>query len=199
MVCDKCEKKLGKVITPDTWKSGARNTTGNDPLSYHLQILVIFPVNVWFADRLLFPPINVESGGRVVGENKALSSKKSSSRFTPYGEFRNCRICRCKVHQPSSFYCQGRYLSKRIPSRLLDLKQAKFNFSPHIWYLRDSSLCLQKGNMFNVWNQVAFNQKLCPIIDLAFWSGSPQHDRIRALDNFKRSPVLNPHTSRICG
>lgn len=27
MVCEKCEKKLGKVITPDTWKSGARNTT----------------------------------------------------------------------------------------------------------------------------------------------------------------------------
>ncbi|XP_059386918.1 cysteine-rich PDZ-binding protein isoform X3 [Carassius carassius] len=27
MVCEKCEKKLGRVITPDTWKDGARNTT----------------------------------------------------------------------------------------------------------------------------------------------------------------------------
>ncbi|CAK9293769.1 unnamed protein product [Gordionus sp. m RMFG-2023] len=27
MVCDKCEKKLGKVITPDPWKSGSRNNT----------------------------------------------------------------------------------------------------------------------------------------------------------------------------
>lgn len=27
MVCEKCEKKLAKVITPDPWKSGARNTT----------------------------------------------------------------------------------------------------------------------------------------------------------------------------
>ncbi|EDO33267.1 predicted protein [Nematostella vectensis] len=27
MVCDKCQKKLGKVITPDPWKSGARNNT----------------------------------------------------------------------------------------------------------------------------------------------------------------------------
>ena len=27
MVCEKCQKKLGKVITPDTWKDGARNTT----------------------------------------------------------------------------------------------------------------------------------------------------------------------------
>merc|ERR1712136_99532 len=27
MVCEKCEKKLGRVITPDKWKDGARNTT----------------------------------------------------------------------------------------------------------------------------------------------------------------------------
>lgn len=27
MVCANCEKKLGKVITPDPWKAGARNTT----------------------------------------------------------------------------------------------------------------------------------------------------------------------------
>jgi hypothetical protein len=27
MVCDKCEKKLAKVICPDKWKDGARNTT----------------------------------------------------------------------------------------------------------------------------------------------------------------------------
>ncbi|MED6191752.1 hypothetical protein PIB30_003554 [Stylosanthes scabra] len=27
MVCEKCEKKLGKVIVPDKWKEGASNTT----------------------------------------------------------------------------------------------------------------------------------------------------------------------------
>jgi len=27
MVCENCQKKLGKVITPDPWKTGARNTT----------------------------------------------------------------------------------------------------------------------------------------------------------------------------
>uniref|UniRef100_A0A8C2V438 Cysteine-rich PDZ-binding protein n=1 Tax=Chinchilla lanigera TaxID=34839 RepID=A0A8C2V438_CHILA len=27
MVREKCEKKLGTIITPDTWKDGARNTT----------------------------------------------------------------------------------------------------------------------------------------------------------------------------
>ncbi|KAI9293749.1 hypothetical protein K502DRAFT_305876 [Neoconidiobolus thromboides FSU 785] len=31
MVCKKCEKKLGKVICPDKWKDGARNSsTGKD-------------------------------------------------------------------------------------------------------------------------------------------------------------------------
>ncbi|RHZ10860.1 hypothetical protein DYB31_012323, partial [Aphanomyces astaci] len=28
MVCDKCEAKLSKVIVPDRWKDGARNTAG---------------------------------------------------------------------------------------------------------------------------------------------------------------------------
>ncbi|XP_064622671.1 cysteine-rich PDZ-binding protein-like [Lineus longissimus] len=27
MVCEKCQKKLGKVITPDPWKAGASNVT----------------------------------------------------------------------------------------------------------------------------------------------------------------------------
>ncbi|KAL7213661.1 hypothetical protein ACSBR2_016231 [Camellia fascicularis] len=27
MVCEKCEKKLTKVIVPDKWKAGASNTT----------------------------------------------------------------------------------------------------------------------------------------------------------------------------
>lgn len=59
MVCDKCEAKLGKVITPDPWKSGARNT--------------------------------VESGGRKVNENKALSSSLKTSRSNPVGVLRPCR------------------------------------------------------------------------------------------------------------
>ncbi|OQR92062.1 hypothetical protein ACHHYP_04080 [Achlya hypogyna] len=28
MVCGKCEEKLSKLIVPDKWKDGARNTTG---------------------------------------------------------------------------------------------------------------------------------------------------------------------------
>ncbi|XP_022251723.1 cysteine-rich PDZ-binding protein-like isoform X3 [Limulus polyphemus] len=81
MLRDGGQKKLGKVITPDTWKDGARNTT--------------------------------ESGGRVVNENKALTSKKA--RFAPYSKFDQCRICRQKVHQVGSHYCQACAYKKVVP------------------------------------------------------------------------------------
>ncbi|KAH9406890.1 PREDICTED: cysteine-rich PDZ-binding protein-like [Rhagoletis zephyria] len=80
MVCEKCQKKLGKVITPDAWKSGARNTT--------------------------------EGGGRSINENKALTSKKN--RFTPYTKFETCKICKQKVHQAGSHYCQSCAYKKAI-------------------------------------------------------------------------------------
>ena len=96
MVCDKCEKKLGRVITPDPWKSGARNT--------------------------------LESGGRKVGENKAISGNKA--RFNPYtSKFESCRICRQKVHQVGSHYCQACAYKKAICAmcgkKLLDTKNYK--------------------------------------------------------------------------
>ncbi|CAG2061035.1 unnamed protein product [Timema podura] len=96
MVCDKCEKKLGRVITPDPWKSGARNT--------------------------------VESGGRKIGENKAITGNKS--RFSPYtAKFETCRICRQKVHQVGSHYCQACAYKKGICAmcgkKLLDTKNYK--------------------------------------------------------------------------
>ena len=36
MVCDACEKKLSKVIVPDKWKDGARNTTGGSDGGRHV-------------------------------------------------------------------------------------------------------------------------------------------------------------------
>lgn len=42
MVCEKCEAKLAKIVTPDPWKSGARNTTeGKLPIN-RLQKSLIF-------------------------------------------------------------------------------------------------------------------------------------------------------------
>jgi hypothetical protein len=96
MVCEKCEKKLGRIITPDPWKSGARNT--------------------------------VESGGRKVGENKAITGNKF--RFSPYtSKFETCRICRQKVHQVGSHYCQACAYKKAICAmcgkKLLETKNYK--------------------------------------------------------------------------
>ena len=95
MVCDKCQAKLGKVITPDPWKSGARNTT--------------------------------EGGGRKLNENKALASK---ARFNPYkAKFESCRICKQKVHQAGSYYCQPCAYKKGICSmcgkQIIDTKSYK--------------------------------------------------------------------------
>ena len=38
MVCSDCEKKLSKVIVPDKWKAGARNTTGGADGSYSCNV-----------------------------------------------------------------------------------------------------------------------------------------------------------------
>lgn len=93
MVCKDCEKKLGRVICPDPWKSGARNT--------------------------------VESGGRKVGENKVLTSRKS--RFAPYTTFAKCKICKQTVHQAGSHYCQGCAYKKGICAmcgkQIIDVKK----------------------------------------------------------------------------
>ncbi|TMW64274.1 hypothetical protein Poli38472_012896 [Pythium oligandrum] len=54
MVCDKCEEKLSKLVVPDKWKDGARNTTGG------------------------------KDGGRAVGSASRLSEKRQrSNRFAP--------------------------------------------------------------------------------------------------------------------
>jgi hypothetical protein len=50
MVCEKCEAKLSKLIVPDKWKDGARNTTGG------------------------------KDGGRQIGSNKILEKKTRSNR-----------------------------------------------------------------------------------------------------------------------
>ena len=42
----------------------------------------------------------VQSGGRKLNENKALSSKKKVF-------FTICRLCKSKVHQKGCHYCQG--------------------------------------------------------------------------------------------
>uniref|UniRef100_A0A669PIX0 Cysteine-rich PDZ-binding protein n=1 Tax=Phasianus colchicus TaxID=9054 RepID=A0A669PIX0_PHACC len=81
--------------------------------------------NVLLCACILF----IESGGRKLNENKALTSKKA--RFDPYGKnkFAICRICKSSVHQPGSHYCQGCAYKKGICSmcgkKVLDTKNYK--------------------------------------------------------------------------
>lgn len=69
------EKKLGRVITPDTWKDGARNTTG------YVLYLLLAHICSHCASIIQKAIISVlclaESGGRKLNENKMLTSKKA--------------------------------------------------------------------------------------------------------------------------
>ncbi|KAM6951455.1 cysteine-rich PDZ-binding protein [Aplochiton taeniatus] len=100
MVCEKCEKKLGKVITPDTWKDGARNTTegGGRKLNENKALT---------AKKARFDPYG--------------KSGKSG--------FATCRICKSSVHQLGSHYCQGCAYKKGICAmcgkKVLDTKNYK--------------------------------------------------------------------------
>ncbi|XP_055919211.1 cysteine-rich PDZ-binding protein [Eupeodes corollae] len=96
MVCEKCEAKLSKIITPDPWKAGARNTT--------------------------------KPGGRKVNENKALTSAREKA--SPMSRsLAPCRICRQKVYQAGSHYCQSCAYKKGICAmcgkKLMDTKMYK--------------------------------------------------------------------------
>jgi len=102
MVCEKCERKgkLGKVINPDPWKAGSSNNTTP----------------------------GASSGSRKVGENKLLTSKKN--RFNPTdSDFKKCRICKQKVHQVNSHYCQECAYKKGICAmcghKIIDTKMYK--------------------------------------------------------------------------
>jgi len=70
----------------------------------------------------------IESGMRKVGENKLLSKQSvAQQRFSPYEN--KCKICKQKVHQMHSVYCQACAYKKGICSmcgkQILDVKNLK--------------------------------------------------------------------------
>src|SRR5690625_4169260 len=87
------------------------------------QVLVILQVSCNLSETLAGSSSELslfsipESGGRSVNENKALTSKKN--RFTPYGKFETCKICKQKVHQMGSHYCQCKLSFPRFGTRLI--------------------------------------------------------------------------------
>jgi len=84
MVCGKCEKKLGKIATPNPWKAG--QSSGS----------------------------NESSGRKVNENKLLSSKKNRFNPYTTSGEFNKCRICRTKVHQVGAHYCQDCAYKKGI-------------------------------------------------------------------------------------
>ncbi|KAG7401568.1 hypothetical protein PHYBOEH_000626 [Phytophthora boehmeriae] len=83
MVCSKCEEKLSKLVVPDKWKDGARNVTGG------------------------------KDGGRAVGNDRSLTRKSRSTRFSPV--VRTCRLCKSST-APKAYYCNQCAYKKGICS-----------------------------------------------------------------------------------
>ncbi|CEL95774.1 unnamed protein product [Vitrella brassicaformis CCMP3155] len=69
MVCEKCQKKLSKLVTPDAWRDGARNTTGG-------------------AD-----------GGRKVGGNVLTDKKSKFRASPYGLAAGHCKLCKSSLHQ----------------------------------------------------------------------------------------------------
>lgn len=90
MVCEKCEKKLSTIITPDAWKTGARNTleSGGRKLN---------------ENKLLSQTAKTRVASGTTGGNTGL-------------QFRDCRICKVKCHQAGYYYCQQCSFKKGICS-----------------------------------------------------------------------------------
>ena len=62
------EKKLGKVITPDTWKDGARNTTGEPRKTNKFSVNMCF---LWITVRT--PKLSIFRGmSCVITEDRVL-------------------------------------------------------------------------------------------------------------------------------
>ncbi|XP_039053688.1 cysteine-rich PDZ-binding protein-like isoform X1 [Hibiscus syriacus] len=89
MVCEKCQKKLSKVIVPDKWKEGASNTyeSGGRKINE----------NKLLSKKHRFHDLDLES---------------IACRWTPYGNTK-CIICKQQVHQDGK-YCHTCAYSKGV-------------------------------------------------------------------------------------
>ncbi|RZC50743.1 hypothetical protein C5167_019170 [Papaver somniferum] len=91
MVCDKCEKKLSKVIVPDKWKEGASNTTEGGGRKIN--------------ENKLLSKKNRDC-------DLVMNMSESAERWTPYG-MTKCMICKQQTHQEAK-YCHTCAYSKGV-------------------------------------------------------------------------------------
>ncbi|KAI8608428.1 PDZ-binding protein [Chytriomyces sp. MP71] len=81
MVCAKCEKKLGTLVTPEVRRKADVSTSASSSSS-----------------------AGTSAGSRKLATNMLLS-QKNKNKFAPY-EVR-CKTCKTRVNQTGSNYCQN--------------------------------------------------------------------------------------------
>lgn len=91
MVCTKCEAKLDKLITPDVWKSGARNTTKGKDGGRKLGVNMLLEKK-----KFAFTPY----GSKCKKCNKKIADKSFYCNICAYQQGR-CNICGIKVSDVS--------------------------------------------------------------------------------------------------
>jgi hypothetical protein len=109
MVCDKCEKKLAKLVVQDKWKDGARNTmeSGGKKVSDgagSARTVIACGPRLLLLIQCHKPPAVHGLPLRLpvqVNENKALSKKKQ---WAPYNS--KCTACKTSIAKDYK-YCQG--------------------------------------------------------------------------------------------
>ena len=91
MVCTKCETKQDKVICPDVWKQGARNTTGGKDGGRKLGVNMLLEKK-----KFSFTPY----GSKCKKCNKKITDKHFYCTLCAYQQGR-CNMCGIKVSDVS--------------------------------------------------------------------------------------------------
>ncbi|TPX61469.1 hypothetical protein PhCBS80983_g01024 [Powellomyces hirtus] len=177
MVCKKCEKKLSTLATSDPFakqNSGSSSKPGSSSST---------------------SSSTASTTARKINENKLLSSKAKlssmkgmgSNKFMPYET--KCKVCKQRVHQHGSRYCQqcaykngicamcgvqildtsGYKMASKKPSTVSALPQEILDYI-FLWYA-DPSVTAQLGgryvrsklNCANAWNPYHQCNKMCRI------------------------------------
>jgi len=108
MVCEKCQKKLGRVVVPDVWKDGARNTkeSGGQKISENK---LLSSQHYKFTTSVKEVPIAKKSS-KVILSSGDISKTRVVALYAD-----KCKICKSALHQPG-YYCQGCSYAKGICS-----------------------------------------------------------------------------------
>ena len=86
MPCEKCEKKWGKIITPEVWRDGAKSSHKNSKLGENKFLTKV--------------------GNRIISID-LFACFKGKTRYDPMkkSKMNDCRICKMTLHQKGAHFC----------------------------------------------------------------------------------------------